>query len=314
MLNHFAIILAIVLAISQAQSGRCQSQYDKSLDRYIVQFPNDIRVADITVRDQGGQAGKSKDRRLIAHGTVAIPANCALNVELLYDGPTHMETIEQLDAHLITEFSAAKLEFDDRQFAHLKKFKNLATLDLNSTLVSDQSLPLIGSFPELWRLRLNNTDITGSGFDALRNLHKLSKLDIEGIGLKQGTIAKLKPLAASLTSIDFAKSGLTKVDMLAIGDLHNLTHLDVSGNKLVDDSCLKYLQPLHKLVVLNITDTAVTEKSLPDIDRLPSLKTVIIRNSQFWISGKPQKSKAGITFRDASTDTRVPIYMFGPLH
>ena len=292
-----------------------QSNENRNGDKYIYQFPYDAQVADITVSEPGGPGKKEKTIHLIARGKVPIPKHCALNVELRYDGPEHIETLDQLEPYLITQFSAAKLEFDDKQLAHLKKFKNLATLDLRETLVSEKSLPLIGSFPNLWFLRLNSTDITGSGFDALSNLHNLSKLDLEGIRLQQGTVAKLKPLAAGLHSLNVSKTGLTKVDMATIGEFHSLIHLDLSGNKLIDSDCAnKYLPSLVKLETLDIADTTITEASLAVIDKLPRLKRVIIRNQQFWTSGKPQKSKAGITFRDCATDTRMPIEVFGPLH
>jgi len=303
------------ISAAAGKSDGDQSKQNKLVDKYIYQFPYDAQVADITVSEPGGPGKKEKQSHLIARGKVPIPKNCQLNVELRYEGPAHIDTLDQLAPYLITQFSAAKLEFDDSQLAHLKKFKNLATLDLRETLVSEKSLPLIGSLPNLWFLRLNSTDITGSGFDALGNLHNLSKLDLEGIRLKQGTVAKLKPLAASLNSLNISKTGLTKVDMAAIGEFHSLKHLDLSGNKIIDNSSAKkYFPSLVKLETLDISDTAITEESLSVIDKLPRLKRVIIRDLQFWTSGKPQRSKSGITFRDCATDTRMPIEVFSPLH
>jgi hypothetical protein len=257
---------------------------------------------------------QQKERHLAAQGKVTLPKGCQLDIELCYDGPRHIAALEQIDADQVTKFSAAKLEFDDSQLAHLKKFKNLVELNLDGTLVTEKSLPLIGSFPKLRLLRIKRTDITGSGFDALENVRQLAKLDLEGIDLKQGSLAKLRPLAESLTSLNVAKTGLTKVDMAAIEELHCLRRLDLSGNKLIDDNCAKYLPSLVNLNWLDITDTGITEKSLPDIYKLAKLRKVIMRNRQFWTSGHPQESKSGVKFQDAGADNKIPIEMFSPLH
>ena len=277
-----------------------------------VQFPTSAPIAHIVVTTPSAQ--QQKESQLLARGKVTLPKDCQLYIELCYDGPTHIETLEQIDCDQVTKFSAAKLEFEDSHLTHLRKFKNLIALNLDSTLVTEKSWPVIGSFPKLWMLRVNSTDITGSGFGCLSNSHSLSKLDVEGILLKPGSIAKLKTLAGNLTALNVSKTGLTTVDMPAIGELHLLRRLDLSGNKKVADNQAKYLQPLVCLEVLNISDTAITEKSLPVLDRLPHLKKVLIRNGQFWTSGHPQKSKSGATFVDVGSTNRAPIEVFSPLH
>ena len=142
----------------------------------------------------------------------------------------------------------------------------------------------------------------------------MNSISLEGIALKPGALAKLKPHAGKLNGLDVSKNGLTDADMVAIGDLHNLTHLDISGNKLVDDNGMKYLQSLTNLSALRINDTSITEKSLPIINKLPQLHYVVVRNSQFWICGRPQNTKSQIKFSDAASLNKAPLDIFGPLH
>ncbi len=225
-----------------------------------------------------------------------------------------MSTLEQIDAGLVTQFSAGKLELDDVQLAHIKKFKNLTVINLAESSVSEKSLPLLGSLDNLQRLTINTTDITGSGFGALANLHKLSRLSMEGIKLEHGSLAKLRPLADTLVSLNVSRTGLTNADVKDIGDLDALTHLDLSGNNLVGDLSIKYLHSLTKLKVLDVTDTGVTEKSISQIGALPNLERLIIRGQRFWNSPKDVTRIGKVKIKDSSTNSRVPLEVFSPLH
>jgi hypothetical protein len=225
-----------------------------------------------------------------------------------------MASLEQINEKNLVRFSAAKLELNDSQLAHLKKFKRLVSINLDDTVITDKSLPLIGSFPNLIMLRVNGTDITGSGFPALVNLHALLTLNIGGINLKPGSLACLKPLGTHITEVICTRAGLTAVDLESIGQMKNIDTLALDGNKAIGNDCVKLLLPLKKLQKLNIMDTSITEKSLPELYKLPSLAVVKIRKNQFWSGGVAKKTKAGIIFEDYEANTRVPIDMFSPLH
>lgn len=287
----------------------------KSADYYLVEFPPRGEIATITCYPGSSSTGTTgAELRLKARGLVRVPRAGTIKIELLYDGPENMSTLEQLDANQVLRFSAAKLEFEDKHLAHLKKFKNLIQLNLDTTVISDKSLPVIGSFLHLQSLRANGTDITGDGFGSLCNCHALHDLNFDGINFKPGSIAKLKCLAPSLADLKLSHLNLPPSDVQAIAALTAVHHLDLEGIKQFDNQCVKMLLPLKHLTVLNIADTAANYKCLPDLNKFPELKRVLVRNNTFWPGGKPGTVKSGLSIIDCSKGARVPLEMFSPLH
>ena len=158
------------------------------------------------------------------------------------------------------------------------------------------------------------TDITGSGFDSLAKLPSLTRIGMQGIKLKHGSLAKLKPIGDQLTGLNLSRTGMNNEDMAAIGDLHGLNNLDISNNNLLGDACSISFRSLTGLKVLDISDTGITEKSLPDLCTLPKLNKLTVRGSRFWTSGKPEKQRGNMKIRDTFIDGKVPLEMFSPLH
>src|SRR5208282_1865968 len=115
--------------------------------------------------------------------------------------------------------NASELDFEDRHINHLQGFKDLRSLNLADTLITDKSLPQIGLFPKLTNLTLTKTNITGSGFDSLKNLHHLKDLSIEGTSLKPGNIFKLKTLMPNLLVFSITRTSLSKEDTAILKDL-----------------------------------------------------------------------------------------------
>jgi hypothetical protein len=281
---------------------------------YTVTFPSAARVAELHISTPSESAPKPLHSAVTARGKVSLPKVCQIQINLSYDGLENIQSLDQVSPDQIVRFSAAKLDFDDSHMTHLKKFKNLITLNLDDTVITDKSLPTIGTFTKLLALRFNGTDITGSGFASIANLPQLMDLNCAGINLKPGALAALKPLGTHLSNLNVSRVGLTRAEMPAIADLKSLVNLRLDGNKALDNSCVKMLLPLKNLQLVDISDTAITDKCLGDLYKLPTLKIVMIRSHQFWTGGKPQKTRPGINFEDGETHTRIPLEMFTPLH
>ena len=285
-----------------------------STGTYSAIFPDKVAVANLAISIPSEAAVNARHERVIARGRLTLPKTCQMTVELCYDGLKNMQSLQQLEADQVVRFSAAKLELGDSQLEQIKRFKSIVLLYLDDTIVSDKSLPTIASFIHLSVLRINGTDITGSGFSCLKNMVAMKDLSIKGINLKPGSLSTIKTWTPNLTSIDASKCGLTAVDIPPLAQLTKLETLDLAGNKTLDDACIKQLQPLVNLQQLRISDTSITAKSLPDIYKLPALKTVVIRSRQFWLGSKQQKTRLGITFKDIGDETRIPIEVFSPPH
>ena len=311
------LALVLLSGLAWPLSGQAQSQTAAKTPggSYIVNFPSDKNIADLILVPPPKGGRKSKERiYLKTSGPVAIPKSALIKIELQFDGPANIGAFDQLDADQVYRFSAAKLDFNDSQMAHLKRFKKITSINLDSTIITDKSLPILGSWPDLTICRLSNTDITGGAFDSLAKCQRLRSLSIEGITLKAGTLSKLTPLSTCLTSLNASHLGLTPQDVPAIAKLGKLTHLDVEGNKLFDNKCLKMLLPLTNLTGINLSDTSVTEQCLEDLYKFPQLKAVTVRSSIFWKDGKMRPLKNGIKCSDRADGSRMPMEMFSPLH
>jgi len=279
-----------------------------------VTFPNDKSLAQLMVYnfDEVNHQSTSRRTRLVAQGVVKIPVNSSIVVILNFDGLEHLSSLEPL-GELVEEFSASKLEVEDKHIPHLKKFPKIRRLNLNDALITDKSLPIIGSLKELIDLRLSTTDVTGTGFGALTGL-PLRIVNLSGISLKPGTLSKIKSLPEKIIDLNVSKTGCTAIEMPFIGQCIKLTNLDISGNKQIGDSSIKDLSKLTKLKTLQLQDTSVTEKSLPQLAKLPLLKKLVVRSKSFWIKGFGKSPKATLTIYDASASKNVSPDLFDPSH
>ena len=178
-------------------------------------FPPRANVAEILYTEQTtGPDGKKKiaRKRILAQGVIHIPANAQLELHLRYDAPEQMQFIEQLSRLQIVTFHANNLDLDDTQLTHIKNFKPLYHVNLHATLVSDKSMPLLGTFKEIRDLRLSGTNVKGAGFEHLARLSQLFRLNLAALTLTPGTVAKLKPLMSHLLELNLSETGLTKED------------------------------------------------------------------------------------------------------
>lgn len=279
-------------------------------------FPNEASFGDLTIRvpSKDGKLGDvTKSTRIKAQGKITIPKNCQLVLTLSYFGAEHLEYIDQFDAAQMGDISAAKLELTDEQMVHLKKFKNLFRLNLDSTLVTDKSMPIIGTFRKLNELRLSTTDITGSGFDLLDGMPLLT-LNLDGMNLKPGNLAKIKSLPKYAAAINCSRTHLTAADLAFIGKCENLVSLVINGNTQLDDETAKCLAKLKKLDNINLADTAMTEKSLPILLKLPNLHRITVRRSTYFKHNSHPILPPTVHIIDISQQNKLPLEVFEPLH
>jgi hypothetical protein len=93
--------------------------------------------------------------------------------------------------------------------------KQVVSLDLNKMPVKDADLKAIAKLPNLRRLVLNFSDVTGKGLQELIALKKLHSLSLAGVKL---TVADIKQLAAikSLTELAVWDTGLKPADFKSL--------------------------------------------------------------------------------------------------
>lgn len=279
---------------------------------YEINFPPGPALAQILWKNRPEDTGKEKGR-VLASGRVKIPKNQPLTVVLSTEALEHMDSIEKLAALPVTNIIASKLDFTDEHMRHLKNFKGLSHLNLDETLISDKSLPLIGTYRDLMSLRISVTDVTGTNFEALSKLPILFNLNIHGITLKPGYLSKLKGVLAHLIDLDISTVNLKREDAAALAFATELKSLDLTGNKGFDDSCVVYLAGMKRLKSLKVTDTSITDKSLAELSKLPKLKSLLVRKRTFWRSGVPGETNGQLKVIDSASKSNA-LDIFKPLH
>ncbi|MBS1989097.1 MAG: hypothetical protein JSS83_01195 [Cyanobacteria bacterium SZAS LIN-3] len=309
----------IFLALALLASGCSSAAAATATEVYCeLSFPEGKPIAQI-IWDQGNKGGSTTtvngQASVMATGRIKVPKNIPLKLMLRYEALNHMESLEQLGQCRVVTFNANKLEVEDSHLTHISSFHELHDLQLNDTLITDKSIPLIGSFIGLSNLRLSVTEVSGANFECLRNLKSLRCLNLHGTALKQGALAKLRPILGGLHELDLSSTGLTKEDASELQHLQHIQDLELTKNKKIDDSAMQYLIGKAELRKLAIADTSVTEKSLAVFKTLPHLSILQVRDSTFWQNGKPRPVKiAGLSILDAATTCRTPVTLFGPVH
>jgi len=279
-------------------------------------FPTRAPVAKISYSlEFFGRDGKKLLRKelVIAKGRVQLPVNVDLYIELSYDALENLQSLEQLYDCQVAKVSADYLDFGDNHMHYLTGFKSLRFLNLIDTDVTDRSLPLIAKLSKVQVLRLNKTNITGSGFDSLTKLPDLHDISLEGIDLKPGNIDKLRPIMPRLLAFNISRTNLSKKDAIILKDLKIIIDLAINGNKQLDNDCISYLSHLNTLDSLAVNDTAINDKCLPQLLKLPHLKIVKIRDQTFWTNPKHKTKYDGVSFVDIERLGSMPVEICAPL-
>lgn len=163
----------------------------------------------------------------------------------------HLQKLREIDlSHTNT--------LKDEAYAILAKMKNLESLDLSSSEVTDTELVKLEQMPNLKRLILRDNIITAKGLVALSHLPKLQNLDIEDC-------KRIQPGDWNV----FKSFGALKT-------------LDVSGTKF-DDAGLKVLCSIRgtpPLETLALDHTAVTDAGFVDIAKLDFLQNLSVAGTK----------------------------------
>ena len=143
----------------------------------------------------------------------------------------------------------------------LTALSRLEVLDIEGNAVTDDGLKLLAQFPELRELSLNILPLTDQGLTHLPAIPKLQSLSVR-------------------YSEGFAGVIVTNAGVRSLGQLTQLTSLNLTGAKRITDACLPDLMRLSQLQQLNLSASGLTSdgidrirKASPDCRVLSSVKT-----------------------------------------
>lgn len=169
------------------------------------------------------------------------------------------------------------VDFTGEQFHCAPKLKNLNSLYISSSKVTDAGLKNLASLPNLHRLGLNENCINGSGLYHLSKSKKLSSLDLGNSKIKADSLYNLtevKPLRyLSLKGKSFGDS-----HVLQVANLSQLTILILDKTQVTDQGLIA-LVSMEKLQELYLADTQITDKGIKNLTHSPSLIELDLSNT-----------------------------------
>ena len=186
----------------------------------------------------------------------------------------------------------------------LSKFRNLESLSLWGTTVTNDDIRQLAGLSNLRMIDLAFTDVTGESLRTLSSLKKLVSVRLEGcdvkdehlvplaempqlamlyLGRTKVTDAGLKHLRGlrNLNLLQLSDCAITDAGLASLGDLPVIQHLWLSrtirygddDRSDLTDNCVDYLTSLDTLIDLRIADSRLTDRGLKRLrERMPKAK------------------------------------------
>lgn len=222
-------------------------------------------------------------------------------------------------------------EVTSRVFEHLAKMKNLRTLDVGFSRVNDDGFDALASLEHLEELHIGGDKMTGLALPSLRLLPSLKRLDVNGsqrtdsgrwglmltdVNVESiGALTQLESLniggaivsdvgmkalanMASLKFLDLSRMEITAQGLEPVTRMTNLQRLNLWQCARIDDKAAQHLLKMNSLEILDLGDTAVTDKLLDDLAGMKSLKLLLVEGTRIT----PERVEQ---FRKARPDCRV---------
>ncbi len=171
----------------------------------------------------------------------------------------------------------------DDDLSCLSAFRNLKSVDLRQSGITDAGLRHLSGLDKLTWLQLTSTNITGAGLTGMKSLEYLSldNTDVTDAGLQQ--IAKFE----NLQYLDLGNTAISDRSLEGIGRLKCLVNLFLEHTK-VTDAGLKHLESMPALGQLELFGTRVTQEAKNRLaEKLDWLSIDRNERDLFWWSDLP---------------------------
>jgi hypothetical protein len=146
-------------------------------------------------------------------------------------------------------------------------------VDLHKSRVSDDDLAVVRNFPQLQRLNLYGTNVTGPGLMNLQGLRALQLLNLNDTAIGDVALANIRDLPA-LKELNLRNTRVTDRGLANLQTVPALERLALRGPGITDAG-LASLRSMKNLVYLQLSGTAATEAGISDLQRaLPKLKVI----------------------------------------
>lgn len=114
-------------------------------------------------------------------------------------------------------------------------YDTLTYLDLNESFANDDGLAKVAPFKNLETLLVWQTDVTDAGLAVVGELPKLNKLQLKALGDVTDAGMDHVAKATMLVDLDLSESGVTDEGLAKLHGLKNLTTLNVANTAITED-------------------------------------------------------------------------------
>jgi Chitobiase/beta-hexosaminidase C-terminal domain/Planctomycete cytochrome C len=141
---------------------------------------------------------------------------------------------------LQADFYVSK-KFELKNLENLSKVKDqLVVLNLAKMPIKDEDISIISKFPNLEKLTLNQTEITGKTLDQLKNCKNLSSIALSGTKISKADLEKL----ASMPSLKEIFVWDTPIDLASLNDLSKkYSKINFEKGAIIDEKEILKLNP-----------------------------------------------------------------------
>lgn len=184
----------------------------------------------------------------------------------------------------------------DEDIAKLAGLTKLRRLEFYSSNLTNKSVKVFGTMPDLERLDLNYSEVTAEAIDDIAKLVNLKVLYMSGITVSDADMEKLKNLT-KLEEFEFEDDELTEEGYLVLSNMKNLKNLtELSTLSLretkISDIGMIYLADLGKLSSLNIAETDISNDGLLQLRGLKQLSYVDAEETKVTKAGADKLKEA----------------------
>ncbi len=188
-------------------------------------------------------------------------------------GGKNITKIEQLptEPFIINFLDLKGTSVKDEDLKRLAGLKTLPKLNLENTLISDTGLQYLKDIP-LNYISLIGTQITDKGFGYLSNMPSLTTLYVGSTAISNSGVEQLKDMK-QLEKLSFTN---TQIDGVGLGHLKDLKNLKILGleSTSITDVDLQHLHGLKILIVLGLSNCKIADSGLAYLKDLKNLKVL----------------------------------------
>jgi eukaryotic-like serine/threonine-protein kinase len=149
----------------------------------------------------------------------------------------------------------------DSGLAHLEGLTELRALHLRGTQVTDAGLKHLRTLMKLETLNLSSLPVTDTGLTNLRTLTNLRHLALDRTAVSDAGLVNLEPLT-KFESLDLGETQVTDAGLVHLQGLNGLGGIRLKGAHHVGDFAIPKLLHLHRLRMIDLSDTHVSAKGL----------------------------------------------------